>query len=284
MIATLALATLLSVSDPVGDTVGNGTLTPPTALVFRSPGAFDLQEIVVPDAGTFGFRLTMTQLHNPWDLANGFSLPIIEVYLSDNTTADRLAPGQQPPPGRRDLLPGSGMTLAEGTRWNYAFRLTGDDFTVYGVGDDGEVLELTDRLRARLRVEGNTLVVTTNLAVPERFSLYGTVGSYDPFSEHGWRAVTTEPGPWALSSPTQPIPVIDVMADSFDLQRRAIDSATLPQIRASFQQDQWLLVVFGGLAITVLGLFGRLVAYLRTYPDEQAAAESPSERSSASTS
>lgn len=263
MIAALTLATLLSVSDPVGDAVGNGALVPPTAVVFRTPGAFDIQELIVPDAETFGFRLSMTQLHNPWNLANGFSLPIIEIYLSDDTPAERLAPEQPPVPERRALLPGSQMQLAEGTGWSYAFRLTGDRFTVYGVSPQGELIELTDDLGAYLYTEDNTLVVTTNLPVPERFSLYGMTGSYDPFSEHGWRTLTTTPGPWVLSSDAQQVPVIDVIADSFEVQRRAIDSATLPQIRASFQQDYWLFVVFGGLAITFLGLLGRLIAYLR---------------------
>ena len=245
LLATL-FTTLLSVTDPPNDAVGNGSLRPPTALVYRTPGAFDLLEVNVPNTSTFGFSLTLAQLGNPWELPNGFSLPIIEIYLSGGDA------------GREALLPGSGMTLPEGATWDYAFRLTGDAFTVFAANPEGDApLDITERVGAQLDLEGSTLTVTTRLPRPRGYSLYSQVGAYDPFSDTGWRPVERTPSPWAFSSRTQRVRAIDVVAEGFEQQKRAIDSGVLPRVQASVGGDGWLLLATLGLCISLVGVVGR---------------------------
>ncbi|HEX7022343.1 MAG TPA: glucodextranase DOMON-like domain-containing protein, partial [Trueperaceae bacterium] len=215
----------------------------------RSPGAFDARQIEVLDDPEFTFSLSMDALPNPWQLENGFSLPIIEVYLSDARNEA----------GREELLPGSGMQLPAGEAWSYAFRLTGDDFQVFQAQADGTVRDVTEELGAALAVEGTTLAVTTNLPRPRRFSLYALVGSYDPFSGSGWRPLAAQPGPWSLSSPSQHTPVLDVLAERFSTQKEAIEKGVLPEIRSSVQYNAWLILTFLGLLLGLVGVVGRML-------------------------
>lgn len=247
MTPVLLLTALLSVADPQGDAIGQGNLTPPTAVEFRAPGIFDVQHIDVLDEASFGFELTMGQLTNPWQLPNGFSFPIIEIYLSTHSS------------GQTALLPGSNMNLAAGQRWNYAFRITGDEFEVYRATDQALPSNVTELVGARLELHGNVLRVHTNITMPERFSVFGMVGSYDPFTETGWRAVTAEPSPWAFSSREPSVPVIDVIADSFGMQRAALAQGVLPEIRSAVRHDGWLIVAAVGFVFMLIGSVGQLL-------------------------
>ncbi|MEM7735364.1 MAG: glucodextranase DOMON-like domain-containing protein [Deinococcota bacterium] len=246
MTPVLLLTALLSVADPQGDAIGQGNLTPPSAVVFRAPGIFDVQHIDVLDQASFGFELTMGQLSNPWRLPNGFSFPIIEVYLSTHSGGQTL------------LLPGSNMSLPTGQRWNYAFRITGDQFNVYRATDQDIAIDVSEDAGARLEVTGNTLRVQTNITMPESFSVFGMVGSYDPFNETGWREVTREPTPWAFSSREPTVPVIDVIADSFSMQRAALAQGVLPEIRSAVRHDGWLIVAAVGFVFMLIGSVGQL--------------------------
>ncbi|MBS3966683.1 MAG: hypothetical protein KGZ60_05500 [Truepera sp.] len=248
MIHALILASLLTLHDPVGDAFGNGNLLPPTDVVFRTPGVFDAQLLEVPDTPTFSIRLTMGRLNNPWELPYGFSLPIIEFYL--DTGAE----------GEHNLLPGSGMSLPAGATWNYALRITGESLTVLVPGAEAGVpLDITDSVGARLSVEGDTIIVTTELPRPTRFSLFGMVGSYDFFDPTGWRPVLPEPTVGAFGSPSQQVRAIDILAEDVESQARAIDTGILPEIRPSVRRDGWLQLMGLGVLLALVGVVGRLL-------------------------
>lgn len=268
MIPTLLLAAILSVSDPAGDAIGNGSLEPPTAVVYRTPGVFDAQKFEVLDTPDFGFSLTMGQLNNPWNLPNGFSLPVIEIYLDTHEG------------GSATLLPGSGMMLPESSSWRYAFKLTGDNFQMLSAEPGSEsYVDVTEAFGASLKVEGNTLTVTTDLARPDEFSIYGMVGGYDPFTDYGWRPVQTAASPWAFSSESQTVRVVDVIADKFSQQRTAISSGVLPEIRAATHSNSWLLVTAAGLLVSLVGVIGRFTVKAPASP--AATTKTPTEETEA---
>ena len=165
-----AFATLLSLSDPLGDAVGDGSLAAPTAERFGG-GAFDILSITVLDSETFTFRLELAEAGSRADDGAGTGAQAItEVYLDSE------------PGGAPALLPGSGMQLPNGG-WEVAFQIIGERLRVFRPDEAGVSAEATRALNARLVREGNALLVTTSLKTPRRFSLYGLVGSYDPFSE-----------------------------------------------------------------------------------------------------
>ena len=232
--ALLALA-LLSVTDPPGD--AGSHLRAPTAAVWGR-GAFDVPEVTVADAPTLTLSVTLESL------SRGFPEALLEFYLADPEV-----------PGAAALLDGSSLGLPEGATWRYAVRVVGDRVQLFG-GSSGVPVDVTEASGAALTVSGNTLTVRTALPVPERFSLYGMSGSYDPFSASGWRETRSAPSPWGFSGNASP--VLDVVSDDPAGQERALTTGVLPEIRASFSQPGWLLVAGAGALLALLGLSARL--------------------------
>ena len=240
MLEAFALLALLNVTDPPGD--AGSTLSAPTAAVFRQRGAFDIRQVVVADLPTLTLSVTLESL------SRGFPEALLEFYLQDLGV-----------PGTTALLPGSGSSLPTGASWRYAVRVVGERAEVFE-GGGGAPIDVTKASGARLNVTGNTLTVVTNLPVPERFSLYGMSGSFDPFSATGWREPRQTPSPWGFSGAATP--VLDVVSDDPAGQDRALTPGTqgvLPEIRASFSRPGWLLVAGAGALLAMLGFVARLV-------------------------
>ena len=237
MLEAFALLALLSVTDPPGD--AGSTLSAPTAAVFRQRGAFDVRSVTVADAPTLTLAVTLESL------SRGFPEALLEFYLQDPDV-----------PGTAALLAGSSLSLPTGASWRYAVRVVGERVEVYE-GGGGAPVDVTEASGARLNVSGNTLTVVTNLPLPERFSLYGMSGSYDPFSETGWREPRETPSPWGFSGAATP--VLDVVSDDPAGQDRALTQGVLPEIRASFSRPGWLLVAGAGALLAALGFITRLV-------------------------
>lgn len=235
MLEALVTLALLKVTDPPGD--AGGHLRAPTAAVWQR-GAFDIREVTVADAPALTLAVT---LESP---PRGFPEALLEFYLADPDV-----------PGAAALLPGSTLRLPEGTTWRYAVRVVGDRVGVFD-GSSGVPVDVTEASGAALSVSGTTLTVRTRLAVPERFSLYGVSGSYDPFSATGWRELRDAPSPWGFSGDAPP--VLDVVSDDPAGQERALTTGVLPEIRASFSQPSWLLVAGAGALVALLGFAARL--------------------------
>jgi hypothetical protein len=74
--------------DPVGDDDGPGTYTYPTDPVYV-PGSFDLTKVVVEDAGdNVIFKISgNAPISNPWGMASGFSVQMIEIYIDTDHAA-----------------------------------------------------------------------------------------------------------------------------------------------------------------------------------------------------
>ncbi len=235
----LFVAALLSVSDPAGDA---GTdLTAPTATVLRQTDTFDIRSVSVADAPTLNFGVQLERFTR-------FPGVLLELYLGamnrDKTAA---ASGTE-------LLRGSGFGLPGGAGWRYAFRIVGDDVQVFEVqGEGGSPIDITETSGARLSVSGNTLRVETNLPVPKPLSVYAMSGSFDPFSRTGWRAVRDTPSPWGFSGEAA-APVLDVLADTPEAQKRALEQGVLPEVRASANEPGWLALAGAGVAIALAGL------------------------------
>lgn len=241
MIHLLVLAAaVLHLQDPAGDAVGDGTLVPPTAPVYADAADFDLQGVTLTDDKNLTVRVAMGALTNPGGLPNGFSNPVIEVYLD---TGDG---------GARALLPGSGMGLAPKHGWNVALRVTGDEAYAVQAQPDGTPGSWP-RLPVKVEVQGTSLVLQTSLPRPARAELYAVVGVYDPFRQDAWRPLSATVSPWAFSSASQRVPVVDVLASGMADQRRAIDGGVLLPYRTSTHGVGWLLLIVLGLVTAAAG-------------------------------
>ncbi|MBE3577651.1 MAG: pullulanase [Limnochordales bacterium] len=146
--------------DPAGDDNGPGTYVYPTNPVF-TPGAFDLLELQVIDAGeNVEFRIKVNQtISNPWGGPNGFSVQMFQIYVDTD---------HQEGSGFVDAIPGANVSFAEAEAWDRAIIVEG------GWGDEAERAAesnmFEDMLAAVLishsaRVEGDTVIVP----VPKSF-------------------------------------------------------------------------------------------------------------------
>jgi hypothetical protein len=241
---TLALAVLLTFTDPPAD-LGNGSVRQPTAAVGRPNGALDVTQLELYDSETVGFSLTFTSLQNPFDLQNGFTFPVIEIYIDDQSNT-----------GSTTLLPGSGMRLPRDATWKYAFKLTGDTLQVFEASANGWQ-DVSGRYPTTLSVEGTTITVKSSLPRPEKLDLYGVVGSYTGFNETGWTPISRNASPWAYSSPTQIPAALDVIAPTFEAQQNALATGVLPVIRPPRPLNPWLFVMIGGVLLALVGVLLR---------------------------
>jgi C-terminal binding-module, SLH-like, of glucodextranase len=248
---TLALAVLLTFTDPPAD-LGNGTVHQPTAAVGRPNGALDVTQLELYDTQAVTFSLTFTSLGNPFKLANGFTFPIIELYIDDQSGT-----------GSTTLLPGSGMRLPKDATWKHAFKLTGDTLQVFEATANGWE-EVSSNYPTNISVQGTTIVVSSSLPRPEKPDLYGIVGNYTGFNESGWAPLSPTESPWAYSSDTQTFPVLDVIAPTFEAQQNALVSGVLPVIRPPRPTNPWLFVMIGGVMIALVGVLLRFAPRNRT--------------------
>lgn len=242
MIHLLVLAAaLLHLQDPAGDAVGDGSLVPPTAPLYANTADFDLQGVTLTDDKELTVRVTMGALSDPGGLRNGFFNPVIDVYLDTGSG------------GAADLLPGSGMVMPAKHGWNVALRVTGDE--AYAVEAQPEGTPTTwPRLPVTVETQGTTLVLRTALPRPDRAEAYAVVGVYDPFRQDAWRPLSATTSPWAFSSATQHVPVVDLLAASQGAQRREIDSGVLLPYRATTRGVGWLVLIVLGLMTAAAGV------------------------------
>ena len=239
----LALAAL-HLQDPAGDAVGDGTLVPPTAPIYANTADFDLQSVTLTSDPKLTVRLELGSLSNAGKLPNGFSSPIIEVYLDT-------APG-----GAQQLLPGSSMAMPPKHGWEVALRATGDEAYAVEAQAQGSPASWP-RLPVTVKVQGNTITLRTTLERPDRAQLYALTGIYDPFTQDGWRPLAPTVSPWSFSSPSQQVPVVDLLASNQSAQRREIDSGVLSPYRSPFHGIGWLVLMMLGLIIAAAGLVVR---------------------------
>jgi hypothetical protein len=235
----LLFAAAISLPDPAGDVVGAGSLQPPTAAVYRNLAPFDLRRVTIADGEQLTVEIEMGSLANPFELPLGFSLPVIELYIEGREG------------GETELLRGAGMNLPAGRTWEVALRLTGESAAAYRAGESG-----VENAVPEVAVEGNVLTVSTSFPRPRRPRVFAMVGLYDLFGSTPWRQVDQADSPWAFSSRTQRVPVVDLLARNSGVQSRAIEERTLPPSgeRRFARGAVWLLLMALGLLVALLGI------------------------------
>ena len=243
MISSLLMIALLTVTDPVGGPAGAGTLTAPTSAMYRNLAPFDIREIAVLDEEHLELRLEMGAWSNPLALENGFSHPIIEIYIGG---------GEH---GNSDLLPGSGMLLPDGESWTVAFQLTGDRARGWFVDASG-----VNEFEPSLQLLDDHLYVITEQPRIETPRLAAVSGLYSPFHQSGWRPLETAESAWAFSSAEQQFPVVDVLALNQEAQAAALSGGVLPVTEVNLIENPntvWFALMAAGIAVAGAGLIIR---------------------------
>lgn len=258
MIKLFLTLAALTISDPVPGPAGAAGLIPPSDVNYRSLAPFDLTDISLLEGSQIGIALQMASWANPFGLENGFSHPVIEVYIGGGEF------------GSPELLPGSGMRLSEGEEWSVALRLTGDrawgyEVTATGMREFEPALEMAD----------GWLYVSTDAAAPENPGIAAMTGLYSPFHVTGWRPLADEPSPWAFSSDSLVLPVVDVLALTEEAQLAALSTGVLPVTQVSTvprSNTIWLALMAVGIALAGAGLLWRNAAGRQKVRESAAAA------------
>lgn len=273
----LSLA-LLTVTDPAPGPTGASVLTAPSSAMYRNLAPFDLREVSVLDTETLELRIELGAWANPLGLDNGFSHPIIEVYIGSAE------------PGLTELLPGSGMRLPDGESWTVALQLTGDYARGWFVSGQEQV-----PFEPELQLIDDHLFVMTGLPRIENPRVAAMTGLYSPFHESGWRPLESGPSPWAFSAEDRIFPVVDVLALDQEAQLAALSGGILPVTEVNTIENPntvWFALMAGGIALAGIGLVLRglsrtpaasapVPAAEAAEPEEEAVAERTAARLSA---
>jgi hypothetical protein len=238
--AVAALASALAQA-PLAADGADGRPTPPTAVRYADPGWYDLVDVrwvVDADGRPAALELELAAI----DPLRPLLQPVLEAYLIVEEG------------GRAELLPGSGVVLAEGQHWSVAVRVTGQGAWAWRADGDapGRALEV--------ELLGRVVRVAWPADLPSEGRWAGLSGVYDPFHATAWRPFAREPSPWAFATPEPGPPVVDVFPD---------DGASLAQVQAGAPWSPrrptpvrapgspWWWWMAGGLVLAVAGLVWR---------------------------
>ncbi len=186
----LALAALLSVSDPVGDVPPPGYAWP-RAEVYREVGFADLTGFRAENREGLlwiGFRLDRTP--NPGGAPLGFSLAVLADFIDTG-------------PGGVARLPEVGLAVPRGKEPDLVVVASGWGAMRLSLPEGG-----VERLEARR--EGDWIAVNTGLPA-RRYRHYPVVGLYDPFAPLGFRQPSPAGGLWRPQAPPGAPAALDVL-------------------------------------------------------------------------
>jgi alpha-amylase/alpha-mannosidase (GH57 family) len=197
-IPTLVRGTLVfEASDPTGDDDGPGTTTYPTDAVFGGQGLFDLTAYRIYDAqDAWQFAFDFTSLPNPWNGPQGFSHPIIFLYL-DVSQGGSTASHEDGKAAR--------VAFSPAHPWDVFLKIAG--WPAYGrhlwtaSGQGPFLVEVASDPR-----RGRVIVTVPKTLLPSVAGWhYVLVASQDGYGENDVRAIGTAAGQWIGGGNRDPV-------------------------------------------------------------------------------
>lgn len=148
------------------------------------------------------------------------------------------------------------MLMPTGRGWEYAVRVSPRGAFGTPAPLDPDVPAAWTPLD--LALEGDVFVVDLPDEVAGEVEAYAVSGVYDAFSPDSWRPLSRSPSPWSYSGTEQAVPVIDVLAPSFESQVRSLRDGMLPAAsRRAAGGLMWLLLSMAGVLVAATGLWLR---------------------------
>jgi C-terminal binding-module, SLH-like, of glucodextranase len=232
----LAVTTVLfSAADPQGDALGDGAYVLPRAAQAQASN-LDLRTFTAYNKdGKLEFRLGFAGVSNLQGGPNGFSLPNIQVFVTERR-------------GGEERLGSSGFRTPAGRGWQYHLTATGWFAKLECLPS---ITDCPTRLRAR--AEGADIVLETDLPV-RAFAYWAFVGLYDPLSVDGLRQAVAKASPFVMASSIPDAPAaLDVLSKGSQLA--LWPSREVPALgEVVVQTNPLLWSGLLGLCLTVLGV------------------------------
>lgn len=202
---------IFEMKDPVGDDNGPGTYKYPMRPIFDPKHKlFDLTQFSVSmDEANYYFDLNLALINNPWGAPEGFSQPIIQVYL------DTKSGGKTEP-----LREGAYVNFAADHGWEYLIKVVGwNNTAVFQYTDHPNSKGKRDKIKVHVQPDMHTIRVAVPQEYfqedPETWSYYVLVGSQDGLGPDNYRVVMERATEWQFGggSDTNYDPnVIDLLA------------------------------------------------------------------------
>jgi carbohydrate-binding DOMON domain-containing protein len=227
-------------TDPLGDDHGLG-YGYPRSVLYAEVGYADLTGFeALQREGKLVLRVRLARYPNPQDAPQGFSLPVVGVYVDTG-------------PGGKTSLPGAGFATPLEQGWEVAYKITGWGAEEYRL--DGTTGAAT------MQKQEDWLEVYSELP-PKDYGYYVAVGLYDPFSDWNFRPARPGGGAWLIEAPIEAPKAVDVLSTN---QVKAYQTATLYPVRTIQSRLPWvILCAVGGLVSLVLAFrFPRIVPLRR---------------------
>jgi alpha-amylase/alpha-mannosidase (GH57 family) len=211
-------AKVFSMEDPSGDDNGTGSYTYPKNSVFSEQGLFDLLRYSAYDSGdAWQLAFDFSCLPNPWNGPQGFSHPIIYLYL-DIAEGGKTDSHQEAEAARVAFDPGH--------PWDVFIRLAG--WPAYGRhlwtadGEGPYLVEVASDPR-----KGRVIVTVPKSLVPDIAGWhYVLIGSQDGYGKNYLRTVGKTAGEWTGGGCTDPQyapQIYDYLAQAGDSQQEILN-------------------------------------------------------------
>ncbi len=243
--AVLAAGTILfSVSDPQGDALGDGVYALPST--FKDGSVLDLRTFTASEVNQkLELRLSFGSVQNPEVAPNGFSEPVIDVFLNTER-------------GGIEELGTTGFHSPPGRGWRYHLRVNGWNANLETAKNAPQSARASSKVG--VQVDGANIVLSTQLPA-NAYRYWAFVSLYDPLSKNGVQEVSSTASALNLSSNLQDAPsVLDVLSPTSQVGLYA--SREVPALNEpKLELNPLLYSLFAGLALslmaTIWGLFRR---------------------------
>ena len=210
---------IFSMNDPGGDDSGPGTYKYPIDSIFDPKKEhFDLRRFsFFSYQHNYYFDMNFPRVTNPWGAAEGFSHPIIEIYISTDSDSGRVEPFRE----------GSNVLFDAENPWKYLIKVVSFNQTAVYWDSDFEGAEgRRDGVRASLKQDKKTIRVTVPKPLlpgdPANWKYYVLVGSQSGDGLDNFRPVRAQIGRWQFGGGTDTSyspNVIDVLAPAGKQQK-----------------------------------------------------------------
>ena len=230
-------------TDPTGDDWGPGTYTYPKHKHFKPyHGLYDLTKFsIINGDSNYIFRFSFVEINDPWRSKYGFSHPLIQLYI-DNESG-----------GSTELLrPGAKVNLSDKAQWDYLLNVTGWWVRLFQPLDREKIESMSiswNEVKNPYDLEGaiveldqeNDLITVKvpkeKLGELDPAKFYLLVGGFYPFGQDHYREVKESSQDWAFGGSTNlqfDTRVVDILVPQGKTQEEILkvgaDAETYPTI------------------------------------------------------
>lgn len=217
--------------DGVGDDYGPGSYHYPQNRIFQNKGhLFDIKSLTIFESkNEYKFRFSFSKLTDPWGAEFLFSLPLIELYIDNNSGGSN-----------KLFQEGANVSFKSDFYWDKFFKISGWWVRVYNPDSQKEnlldinELPLADTYSVeslKLTKEGNDIylrIPKSEINSLQDSKIVLLIGSFDPFGYDYFRSLSESRRSWQIYSESEvelekAARVLDILVPGGEKQKEILD-------------------------------------------------------------